>query len=159
MDHSTKKGQFEAQHASGTDAGLTGANDAEMHHRRSSSTDFQADQALEALGYKPELSRSRSTLQVAFMSFVLASIPYGLATTLYYPLIGGGPVNIIWGWLGVSMIIVCVAASLGEITSVYPTAGGMLCLVIYRRPSPRAGLDKLHVFVSWHAFRPFASWW
>ncbi|CAI4214961.1 unnamed protein product [Parascedosporium putredinis] len=125
MDHSTNKGQFEAQHASGTDVGLTGANDAEMHHRRSSSTDFQADQALEALGYKPELSRSRSTLQVAFMSFVLASIPYGLATTLYYPLIGGGPVNIIWGWLGVSMIIVCVAASLGEITSVYPTAGAV----------------------------------
>ncbi|KFA80665.1 hypothetical protein S40288_01791 [Stachybotrys chartarum IBT 40288] len=82
-----------------------------------------ADQLLENLGYKPELSRNRSTFQVAFMSFVLASIPYGLATTLFYPLIGGGPVNIIWGWLGVSAIIVCVAASLGEITSVYPTAG------------------------------------
>ncbi|KAJ3469570.1 hypothetical protein MRS44_003635 [Fusarium solani] len=84
-----------------------------------------ADQLLENLGYKPELSRNRSTLQVAFMSFVLASIPYGLATTLVYPLIGGGPVNIIWGWVAVSLIIVCVAASLGEITSVYPTAGGV----------------------------------
>jgi amino acid permease len=84
-----------------------------------------ADQLLENLGYKAELSRNRSTWQVAFMSFVLASIPYGLATTLYYPLIGGGPVNIIWGWVAVSIIIVCVAASLGEITSVYPTAGGM----------------------------------
>ncbi|KAM0415696.1 hypothetical protein ACHAPT_013368 [Fusarium lateritium] len=84
-----------------------------------------ADQLLENLGYKPELSRNRSTLQVAFMSFVLASIPYGLATTMTYPLIGGGPVNIIWGWVAVSLIIVCVAASLGEITSVYPTAGGV----------------------------------
>lgn len=83
-----------------------------------------ADQLLEHLGYKPELQRNRSTLQVAFMSFVLASIPYGLATTLFYPLNGGGPVNIIWGWVAVSCIIVCVAASLGEITSVYPTAGG-----------------------------------
>lgn len=83
-----------------------------------------ADQLLENLGYKPELSRNRSTLQVAFMSFVLASIPYGLATTLYYPLVGGGPVNVLWGWVAVSIIIVCVAASLGEITSVYPTAGG-----------------------------------
>jgi amino acid permease len=82
------------------------------------------DDLLENLGYKPELARNRSTLQVAFMSFVLASIPYGLATTLIYPLIGGGPVNIIWGWLLVSLIIICVAASLGEITSVYPTAGG-----------------------------------
>ncbi|CAJ2507096.1 Uu.00g082820.m01.CDS01 [Anthostomella pinea] len=84
-----------------------------------------ADQMLASLGYTPELSRNRSTLQVAFMSFVLASIPYGLATTLYYPLVGGGPVNIIWGWVAVSLIIICVAASLGEITSVYPTAGGV----------------------------------
>lgn len=85
----------------------------------------QADNLLEAMGYQPELSRNRSTLQVAFMSFVLASVPYGLATTLYYPLVGGGPVNIIWGWLAVSLIILCVAISLGEITSVYPTAGGV----------------------------------
>ncbi|KAI2629303.1 amino acid transporter [Hypomontagnella submonticulosa] len=84
-----------------------------------------ADQLLVSLGYTPELSRNRSTLQVAFMSFVLASIPYGLATTLYYPLVGGGPVNIIWGWVAVSAIVLCVAASLGEITSVYPTAGGV----------------------------------
>lgn len=77
-----------------------------------------------AMGYTEQMPRTRSTLNVAFMSFVLASIPYGLATTLYYPLVGGGPVDIIWGWLGVSLIIACVAASLGEITSVYPTAGG-----------------------------------
>lgn len=89
------------------------------------SVDDTADHFLESLGYKPELSRNRSTAQVAFMSFVLASIPYGLATTLLYPFIGGGPVVVIWGWVLVSCIIVCVAASLGEITSVYPTAGGM----------------------------------
>jgi amino acid transporter len=92
---------------------------------RDSTQNDSSDELLEGLGYKPELSRNRSTLQVAFMSFVLASIPYGLATTLYYPLAGGGPVNIIWGWVAVSLIIVCVAASLGEITSVYPTAGGV----------------------------------
>ena len=84
-----------------------------------------ADDLLAAMGYKSELVRSRSTLQVAFMSFVLASVPYGLATTLYYPIVGGGPTNIIWGWLAVSLIVLCVAASLGEITSVYPTAGGV----------------------------------
>ncbi|TQN68374.1 putative amino-acid permease [Colletotrichum shisoi] len=107
--------------------------------RPSRSDDGSADNMLEQLGYKPELERTRSTLQVAFMSFVLASIPYGLATTMLYPLAGGGPVNIIWGWLGVSLIIICVAASLGEITSVYPTAGGvyyqafMLATPKYRR--------------------------
>lgn len=98
-----------------------------------------ANHLLESLGYVPELSRNRSTLQVAFMSFVLSSIPYGLATTFFYPLVGGGPTNIIWGWLAVSIIILCVAVSLGEITSVYPTAGGvyyqtfMLAAPSYRR--------------------------
>jgi amino acid transporter len=86
---------------------------------------ISANGVLEALGYEPELIRNRSTLQIAFMSFVLAAIPYGLATTFIYPLVGGGPVNIIWGWLVVSLITLCVAASLGEITSVYPTAGGV----------------------------------
>ncbi|GAB7359478.1 hypothetical protein MBLNU230_g6124t1 [Neophaeotheca triangularis] len=84
-----------------------------------------ADDLLNVLGYQSELVRSRTTWQVAFMSFVLASVPYGLATTLIYPLTGGGPVTIIWGWLGVCTIILCVAISLGEITSVYPTAGGV----------------------------------
>jgi amino acid transporter len=98
-----------------------------------------ADEILQAMGYKSELVRSRSTFQVAFMSFVLASVPYGLATTLFYPIACAGPVGIIWGWLGVSLIILCVAASLGEITSVYPTSGGvyyqtfMLAPPSYRR--------------------------
>jgi hypothetical protein len=94
--------------------------------RTGEESDFgSADEVLGTLGYTPELARNRSTIQVAFMSFVLAAIPYGLATTLYYPLNGGGPVDIIWGWVAVSLIIICVAASLGEITSVYPTAGGV----------------------------------
>ncbi|XMA14847.1 hypothetical protein WAI453_007638 [Rhynchosporium graminicola] len=88
-------------------------------------TDNSADNLLEALGYASELVRNRSTLQVAFMSFVLASIPYGLSTTFSYPLAGGGPTTVLWGWVMVSLIILCVAVSLGEITSVYPTAGGV----------------------------------
>lgn len=106
--------------------GSKGSKDDLAAGRASGSGDVvSADQLLESLGYAPEMIRSRSTLQVAFMSFVLAAIPYGLSTTFYYPLAGGGPANIIWGWILVSCIIMCVAASLGEITSVYPTAGGV----------------------------------
>ncbi|GAB1217461.1 hypothetical protein ATERTT37_006700 [Aspergillus terreus] len=84
-----------------------------------------ADHTLETLGYTPELSRNRSTWNVVFMCFILSSVPYGLSTTFSYPLAGGGPANVIWGWVTVSLIILCVAASLAEITSVYPTAGGV----------------------------------
>lgn len=83
------------------------------------------DDLLAVLGYESQLVRSRSTAGVAFMSFVLSSVPYGLATTLIYPLTGGGPVTIIWGWIAVCAIVLCLSASLGEITSVYPTAGGV----------------------------------
>jgi amino acid transporter len=108
-------------------------------HSHDGNATNDADDLLHAMGYKSELVRSRSTFQVAFMSFVLASVPYGLATTLYYPIADSGPVGIIWGWLGVSLIVLCVAASLGEITSVYPTSGGvyyqtfMLAPPSYRR--------------------------
>lgn len=127
--------------------------------RPSRSDDGAADNMLESLGYKPELERNRSTLQVAFMSFVLASIPYGLATTMLYPLAGGGPVNIIWGWLGVSLIIICVAASLGEITSVYPTAGGtyrlfVLCLLRSARVAPGRVPDIFCVACRRARYRP-----
>ncbi|KAJ5580334.1 uncharacterized protein N7459_006319 [Penicillium hispanicum] len=85
----------------------------------------KADRTLEDLGYTPELARNRSIWQVTFMCFILSSVPYGLSTTLYYPLAAGGPANIIWGWVVVSFLILCVAISLAEITSVYPTAGGV----------------------------------
>ncbi|KAG5916564.1 hypothetical protein E4U42_007598 [Claviceps africana] len=110
-------------HGTGAAAGIVDTKVDE--HLRLSHENDPADNVLQNLGYKPELARNRSTFQVAFMSFVLAAIPYGLATTLNYPVVGGGPVDIIWGWVLVSAIVVCVAASLGEITSVYPTAGGV----------------------------------
>lgn len=59
------------------------------------------------------------------MCFILSSVPYGLSTTFTYPLAGGGPANVIWGWVAVCLIILCVAVSLAEITSVFPTAGGV----------------------------------
>ncbi|PLB44399.1 amino acid transporter [Aspergillus steynii IBT 23096] len=84
-----------------------------------------ADSNLESLGYIPELSRNRSTWQVIFMCFILASVPYGLSTTMMYTMAGGGSANMVWGWVAVSLIMLCVAGSLAEITSVYPTAGGV----------------------------------
>ncbi|OJJ41943.1 hypothetical protein ASPWEDRAFT_100493 [Aspergillus wentii DTO 134E9] len=84
-----------------------------------------SDFNLESLGYKPELARNRSTWQVVFMCFILAAVPYGLSTTMTYPLTEGGSANMVWGWIIVSLIMLCVAGSLAEITSVYPTAGGV----------------------------------
>ncbi|KAJ9616993.1 hypothetical protein H2200_000714 [Cladophialophora chaetospira] len=113
-----------AQHADGLFEG--GMAESQSKEKRHSITQTDnADELLDILGYESELVRSRSTFQVAFMSFVLASVPYGLSTTLLYPIAGGGPVAVIWGWCLVCAIIFCLAISLGEITTVYPTAGGV----------------------------------
>lgn len=84
-----------------------------------------ADSNLENLGYVPELSRNRSTWQVMFMSFIMASVPYTISTTMTYTMTGGGPSNMIWGWVTICLFMLCLGASLAEITSVFPTAGGV----------------------------------
>nr|POE48839.1 choline transport protein [Quercus suber] len=119
-----------------------------------------ADGMLETMGYTSKLTRSRSTLGVAFMSFVLASVPYGLSTTLIYPLTGGGPVTIIWGWLLVCLLMLCVAISLGEITSVRPMlANGSTSLsdakantILGISSGRRCILPDLHAFSEAHPF-------
>lgn len=37
----------------------------------------------------------------------------------------GGPVTMTYGWIFVCCVSLCIAASLGEICSVYPTSGGV----------------------------------
>lgn len=85
----------------------------------------QADQELEDLGYVPELTRTKSLAHVVLMTFVLSAMPYGFSSSLYFSLVNGGPTTVVWGLLAVCLIILCLAASLAEITSVYPTAGGV----------------------------------
>lgn len=53
------------------------------------------------------------------------AVPFGLSTTFIYSLTDGQSVTVLWGWVFVSIISICIAASLGEICAVYPTAGGV----------------------------------
>lgn len=53
------------------------------------------------------------------------AVPYGLSTTFYISLSNGQSVTIIWGWVLLSLLSIAIAASLAEICSVYPTAGGV----------------------------------
>ncbi|KAH6644918.1 gaba permease [Truncatella angustata] len=84
-----------------------------------------ADDALAKMGYKSELPRSLSMLSVLGLSFAIMAVPYGLSTTFYITLSNGQSVTIIWGWVLLSIISTAIAASLAEICSVYPTAGGV----------------------------------
>lgn len=58
-------------------------------------------------------------------SFAIMAVPFGLSTTLLYSLTNGQSVTVLWGWVFVSLVSLCIAASLAEICAVYPTSGGV----------------------------------
>lgn len=77
------------------------------------------------MGYVAELPKRLSMMSILGLSFAIMAVPFGLSTTMYITLVNGQSVTILWGWVLVSLISLCIAASLAEICSVYPTAGGV----------------------------------
>ncbi len=45
----------------------------------------------------------------------------GFGTGLFY----GGPVVMIYGWLGITALVACVGMGMAELASSMPTSGGM----------------------------------
>ncbi|RDW88186.1 putative GABA permease [Coleophoma cylindrospora] len=84
-----------------------------------------ADAALANLGYASELPRSLSMMSILGLSFAIMAVPFGVSTTLGLALTDGQAVTVLYGWIFVSIISLCIAASLAEICAVYPTAGGV----------------------------------
>lgn len=87
--------------------------------------DENANAALAKMGYQSELPRNLGMMSVLGLSFAIMAVPYGLSTTMAYSLTNGQSVTIFWGWFAVTLISIAIAASLAEICSVYPTAGGV----------------------------------
>ena len=59
-----------------------------------------------------------------FQSLAIAAIPYGDGSALISAIYGGGPLAIFVGWIVVLVLDECVALSLGELASKYPTSAG-----------------------------------
>ncbi|KAF8756630.1 Amino acid permease [Rhizoctonia solani] len=87
--------------------------------------DTNAEARLAQMGYKQELPRSLSMISILGLSFAIMAVPFGSSTTLALALTDGGAVTVLYGWIIVSLISLAIAASLAEICSVFPTAGGV----------------------------------
>ncbi|KAK3827684.1 MAG: amino acid/polyamine transporter I [Benniella sp.] len=85
----------------------------------------RSEQRLRELGYKQELKRELTSFTNFSVSFSVVSILTGLTSLYGTALNSGGPAVIIWGWVFVSAMSMCVAASMAEICSSYPTSGGL----------------------------------
>ncbi|KAL6407730.1 putative amino acid permease [Ilyonectria robusta] len=79
---------------------------------------------LEVLGYKAEMQRNRTMFTLLFQSLAIAAIPYGFGSPLITAIYGGGQLPMFVGWVVVCVLAECVALSLAELASRYPTSAG-----------------------------------
>ena len=80
---------------------------------------------LHELGYAQELNRKMGGFSNFAISFSIISILTGGITTYYLGMDAGGPLVITLGWFIVGTFTLMVGLSMAEITSAYPTAGGL----------------------------------
>ncbi|KAI1497956.1 amino acid/polyamine transporter I [Biscogniauxia marginata] len=80
--------------------------------------------ALAHLGHKQELKRNFSRLSMLGLAFAILNTWTALAASISLALPSGGPSAIIWGLIVAGVCNLCLAASLAEFLSAYPTAGG-----------------------------------
>ena len=80
---------------------------------------------LHELGYAQELHRGMGTFSNFAISFSIISILAGALTSFSLGMFAGGPRVINLGWIIVGIGALAVGASMGEICSAYPTAGGL----------------------------------
>jgi amino acid transporter len=83
------------------------------------------EQMLADLGYKQELKRGWSSFSNFAISFSIISVLAGCFTSYGQAFNNGGPVAISIGWPVISCLILCVAFSMSELASAFPTAGGI----------------------------------
>lgn len=63
-------------------------------------------------------------LTITSLAFVICNSWAGISGSLQLALLAGGPVTLVYGVLISSIVYICIALSLAELASVYPTAGG-----------------------------------
>jgi hypothetical protein len=85
---------------------------------------IQEGESLAVLGYKEELTRNRSLWTLLFQSLAIAAVPYGEGSPLISAIYGGGQLSMFLGWIVILVLDECIALSLGEFASRYPTSGG-----------------------------------
>ncbi|MFB7908373.1 amino acid permease [Kitasatospora sp. NPDC056076] len=101
-------------------------------------TPTHEDEHLRSLGYEPELVRRMGGFGNFAVSFSVISVLSGCMTLFGFGLVTGGPAVMMWGWVGVGLAVLLVGMALAEVTSAYPTSGGLYYMA-QRLGGPRWG--------------------
>ncbi|VDC04470.1 unnamed protein product [Peniophora sp. CBMAI 1063] len=98
---------------------------------------LDADEALlRQLGYKQELRRTFTPLELFGVGFGIIGVVPSVASILVYAIPNGGPSAMIWGWAVCTIGLVAISAAIAELGSAMPTSGGLYYWT-YSFSSPR----------------------
>ncbi|KEF51922.1 uncharacterized protein A1O9_11911 [Exophiala aquamarina CBS 119918] len=111
-------------------------------HRRKSSVHAD-DAALAGMGIKQELNRNFSFLSMLGLAFAILNTWTAAGASMSLALPSGGPSSVSWGLIVAGICNMCLAASLAEFLSAFPTAGGQYHWV---------------AVISWKRWVPLLSW-
>ncbi|KAI1610672.1 amino acid permease-domain-containing protein [Exophiala viscosa] len=108
----------------------------------------EADRALAAqFGYKPVFKREFGYLSTFSFAVSISGLFATTATTFVYPLEAGGSASAVWCWLISGAGCMCIACSVAELVSAYPTCGGLYYTV--SRLAPREWVPSISWVVGW----------
>ncbi|MGW6737928.1 amino acid permease [Streptomyces sp. NPDC055013] len=83
------------------------------------------DATLHAMGYPRKLTRRFQAFDNFAISFTIINIISGIFSGIGFGLNAGGPSVLVFGWIGVSVMVLFVGAAMAEVASAYPTSGAL----------------------------------
>lgn len=106
-----------------------------------------ASELLAQIGYKEELKRNMSPIQVFGIAFSIMGLLPSIASTMIGGL-AGGPATLLWGWFIGGLFIVSIGYSMSELASAIPTSGGLYYWTYYYAPPKWKALTSFVIGVS-----------
>ncbi|GME82628.1 unnamed protein product [Ambrosiozyma monospora] len=100
------------------------------------------NELLAQIGYKQELRRQFSTIQVFGVAFSIMGLLPSIASVLTQGLTGG-TTTLVWGWFLASFFVLLIGISMAEMGSAVPTSGGLFYWTYFYSP------EKVKVFLSY----------
>ncbi|KAJ8594360.1 hypothetical protein M405DRAFT_784681, partial [Rhizopogon salebrosus TDB-379] len=108
-----------------------------ISERPGSHSEHTTDEAILArLGYKQELHREFTPLEVFGVAFSIVGLVPSIASVFFNAVPNGGPLSMVWGWAVASAFIMCIGLAMAELASAAPTSGGLYYWT-YSLASPR----------------------
>ncbi|KAJ5354974.1 uncharacterized protein N7496_012186 [Penicillium cataractarum] len=118
-------------------------------HRKVAVADLTQDDSELAtrFGYNPVFKREFGYLSTFSFAVSISGLFATVMTTMSYPLLAGGSSAVVWCWFVSGFGCMCIACSVAELVSAYPTSGGLYFTI--SRLAPNSWVPSISWVTGW----------